>query len=104
MDQIAAKSTELATLALTTNVSGEIYLQMPVAIGNKQYWIQLRNNSASAWVEGGFGSVPVNGTELLVYLPKEASASGYYVGGYGAACLACDVDVGVPQIQLKSSG
>jgi hypothetical protein len=104
MDQIAAKSTELITLTLTTNASSKVYMQMPIAVGNKQYWLQLYNDSASAWIEGGFGDMPITGTELQVYLPKEISATGYYVGGYGVACLACGFDAGALRIELKSSG
>jgi hypothetical protein len=76
---------------------------MPSVIGNKQYWVQLRNGSKEAWLEGGLGNTPVEETELRVYLPKEASATGYYIGGYGAACLKCYVNAGVLQIQLTRS-
>jgi len=103
MDRMAAKSTELLTLTLATNATAEAFIQMPAAIGNKQYWIQFRNNSAEAWLEGGLGNMLVEATELRVYLPREASATGYYVGGYGAACLKCYAGVGVPQIHLISS-
>jgi hypothetical protein len=74
MDYVAAKSTELLTLTLTTNATAEAFLQMPAAIGNKQYRLQLRNDSAKAWLEGVFGNMPVEGTEMSVYLPKEARA------------------------------
>jgi hypothetical protein len=104
MDYVAAKSTELLTLTLVTNATVKVYLQMPTAIGNKQYWIQLNNDSASAWVEGGFGNTPVKETDLKIQLPKEAAATGYYIGGYGAVCLMCYSDVGVSRIQLNSSG
>jgi hypothetical protein len=103
MDQVAAKGTELLTLTSTTNATAEAYLQMPTAIGNKQYWLQLRNDTTKAWLEAGFGNTPVEGTELRVYLPKEASATGYYVGGYGAARLRCYLNAGVPQVRLESS-
>jgi hypothetical protein len=103
MDYVAAKSTELLGLTLTTNATTELSFQMPAAIGNKQYWLQLRNDSAKAWVEGGLGTIITEGTELLVYLPKEASAAGYYIGGYGVAHLKCYASAGVPQIQLTSS-
>jgi len=104
MDYVAAKSTELLTLTLITNATIEVYLQMPTAIGNKQYWIQLNNNSASAWIEGGFGNTPMKETDLKIQLPKETTATGYYIGGYGAACLLCYSDAGVSRIQLNSSG
>lgn len=104
MDTVAAKSTELLTLTLVTNATIKVYLQMPTTIGNKQYWIQLDNDSARAWVEGGFGDTPVKGADLRIQLPKETAATGYYVGGYGAACLMCYSDVSLSRIQLNSSG
>jgi len=103
MDHVAAKATELLTLALATNTSTETFLQMPVAIGNRQYWLQFRNDSSKAWLEGGFGNIFIEGTELRVYLPIGASATGHYMGGYGATRLECYLDAGVPQIQLTSS-
>jgi len=103
MTYVVAKNTELLTLASTTNATAEAYLQMPLAIGNKQYWLQLRNDSRNAWLAGGLGNTPLEETELRIYLPKEASVTGYYIGGYGAACLKCYVNAGVLQIQLTSS-
>jgi len=100
MSYVAVKSTELLTLTLTTNATSEAFLQMPEAVGNKQYWLQLRNDSAKTWLESGFGNIPTEDTELRIYLPKEASAQGYYIGGYGAAHLICCLDAGVPQIRL----
>ena len=103
MDCVASKSTELLTLTETTNATAEAFIQMPSAMGNKQYWLQLRNDSSKAWLEGGFGNVPVEGTELRVYLPRESKAIGYYIGGYGAAYLTCYFSAGIPQIKLISS-
>lgn len=103
MNYVATKNTELLTLALTTNATTETHLQMPAAIGNKQYWLQLHNDSKKAWLEGGLGNMPIQETELRIYLPKEASATGYYIGSYGAACLKCYVNAGVLQLQLTSS-
>jgi hypothetical protein len=104
MDHVAAKSTELLTLTLAANATSEAFLPMPASIGNKQYWLRLCNNSDKTWLEGGFGNVPMEGTELRVYLPKEASATGYYIGGYGAVHLRCYSNVSVPQILFINSG
>jgi hypothetical protein len=104
MDHVSAKSTELLTLTLATNATSEAFLPMPASIGNKQYWLRLCNNSGKAWLEGGLGNVPMEGTELRVYLPKEASATGYYIGGYGAVHLRCHSNVSVPQILFINSG
>jgi len=103
MDHLAAKSTELLTLASNTNATSEVFLQMPTAIGEKQYWLQLRNDSSNAWIEGGFGNHQVQETELRVSLPKEAVVTGCYVGGYGAARLRCEMNAGLPRIQLTDS-
>ncbi len=103
MDYVASKGTELLTLTSTTNATTETYLQMPTAIGDKQYWLRLRNNSAEIWLEGGFGNTPTEDAELRIYLPSEASATGYYRGGYGAAHLKCHFGSGVLQIILTSS-
>jgi len=102
MNRVAAKSTELLTLTLTTNATVETYIQTPTTIGNKQYWLRLRNNSAETWLEGGLGEIPTEGTEFRVYLPTEASASGYYIGSYGAVYLKCYLEANVPQIRLAS--
>jgi len=102
IDYVAAKSTELLTLTLASNATAETFFQMPAAIGNKQYWLLLRNDSAKTWLEGGLGNIIIEGTELRVYLPREASATGYYIGGYGVAYLKCYVSAEVPQIQLAS--
>lgn len=103
INYVATKTTELLTLVLTTNASADAFLQMPQAVGNKQYWIKLSNDSAKTWVEGGLGNLPAEQTELWVFIPKEALATGHYIGGYGAAHLKCNANAGVPQIQLASS-
>jgi len=103
MDYVASKITELLALTFSTDVTAEAFLPMPISLGNKQYWLLLRNDSTKAWVEGGLGNMLVEGTEMRVYLPNEAVATGSYIGGYGAVCLECYVSAGVPHIQLKSS-
>jgi hypothetical protein len=103
MNYVAAKGIELLTVTLTANATAEDFFQMPAAIGNKQYWLRLSNDSANAWLEGGLGNTLSEGTELRVYLPNEVSATGHYIGGYGTAHLKCYVSAGVPKIQLTSS-
>lgn len=103
MDNVAAKSTELLTLTLATNASVEAYLQMPTLVGNRQYWLQIRNDSAKAWLEGGFGDTIMEGTDLRIYLPEEAVASGHYIGGYGAVHLKCYSEASALRILLESS-
>jgi hypothetical protein len=103
MDYVAAKATELLTLAITTNSTAEIFIQAPSIIGDTQYWLRLRNDSSKAWLEGGLGNLPTEATELRVYLPGKASASGYHIGGYGAIRLICLASSNIPHLQLSSS-
>jgi len=105
MDHVAAKTTQLLTLALTADASAETYIQAPAAIGSKQYWLALKNDSAKAWLEGGFGNAPTESMELRVYLPCKVEASGFYISGYGAICLTCIVGVSAnpPRIQISGS-
>jgi hypothetical protein len=103
VDHVAARSAELLTLAFVTNSTSEAYVQMPAAIGSKQYWLQLRNDSTRIWIEGGLGNVPVEGSEIHTFLPGKGGASGHYIGGYGAACIRCNSVASFVQIQLTNS-
>jgi hypothetical protein len=103
LDHVVGKSTELVTLTLATNATAESFLQMPTSIGNRQYWLGLHNDSKSSWIEGGFGNIALEGTDLRVYLPKEATATGSYVSAHGAAHLSCNFSAGVPQLRLENS-
>jgi hypothetical protein len=102
MSIVAARSTELLTLILTTNGSVEAYIEMPASIGSQQYWIQLQNNSARAWLGGGFGNVRTEGSDLRVYLLKETFATGYYAAGHGPAKLVCHSIDNVLNIRLTA--
>ncbi len=103
IDTIAAKSTSLITLALLTNATSEDSVQMPTAVGSRQYWLQFHNSSTLAWIEAGFGNIALKNAGLNVYLPKEAVAEGNYTAGNGAAHLVCDCKNGTPYIKLESS-
>jgi hypothetical protein len=103
MDYVATESTKLLTLTLTTNATATVFLQMSTTIGERQYWLELHNDSAKAWLEGGFGNSPVKGMDLRVYLPNGVLATGYYLSGYGAAQLKCQFEADVLCIQLASS-
>jgi hypothetical protein len=103
MDLVAAKSTEILTLALATNATARTFIQTPASIGSKQYWLQLENDSEKTWLEGGLGDTPLEGVDLRVYLPKMVSAEGCYVSEYGAARLTCSLNGSVPQVRLASS-
>ena len=91
LEYVATESCELISTATANNSTITVRLNMPSLVGNQMYWVQLRNDSSLAWVEGGFGTNPVQ-TELHVFLPGIVSASGQYIGGYGIAVLECQVN------------
>ncbi|MCS7124908.1 MAG: hypothetical protein NZ932_05805 [Candidatus Bathyarchaeota archaeon] len=101
MDHVAAEAIELVTMALTANASTETIIQAPPAMGEKQYWLTLKNDSARAWLEGGFGNLPTENTALRVYLACKAEATGYYISGYGAIRLTCSASADAPRIILS---
>jgi hypothetical protein len=103
VDLVAAKSTEISTLALATNTTARVFIQTPTSIGSKQYWLRLENDSEKTWLEGGLGDTPLEGVDLRVYLPKMISAEGRYVSGYGAARLTCSLIGSVPRVKLATS-
>lgn len=105
VDLVAAKATELISLAKAANTTAEAFIEAPAAIGDRQYWLMLKNDSLRVWVEGGLGNMPKEGVGIRVYLPSMALAYGCYVGGYGAILLKCSVnqEVGIPEVQLLGS-
>lgn len=99
--QVAAKGTQILSLTTTTNSSVQVFVQMPATIGYQQYWLRVRNDSSSAWIEGSFDQK----TALnRAFLPKGTSASGIFVGGYGPAVLRSYMNGSTPQLDLFSLG
>ncbi|MEM4700547.1 MAG: hypothetical protein QXZ51_00180 [Candidatus Bathyarchaeia archaeon] len=105
VDLVAAKATELISLAKAANTTTEAFIQTPAAIGDRQYWLILENSSSRVWAEGGLGNTPKEEAGMRVYLPGVALASGYYVSGYGVILLKCSINqnTGIPEVQLLSS-
>lgn len=104
LDHVAAKGNELLTLVTTTNATAQTSIQLPSTIGQREYWIQVRNDTSNAWVEGALGKIGDEGTEYRVFFPGKVSTSGYYIGGYGPAVLECYVNGSIPQLNLSSVG
>ncbi|UCC32856.1 MAG: hypothetical protein JSW53_03385 [Candidatus Bathyarchaeota archaeon] len=104
LDHVAAKANELASLAAVTNATTCLFIHMPPSIGNQQYWMQLRNDSLNVWLEGALGQFGTQTTTYQVFLPREISASGQYVGGYGIAVLECQRDSTALQLVLSYVG
>ncbi|PVX27072.1 MAG: hypothetical protein CW716_04175 [Candidatus Bathyarchaeum sp.] len=90
LEYVAAESCELISTSTANNSTITVRLPLPYRVGEKRYWIQFRNDSSSAWVEGGFGTNPVQAF-LTVFVPGPVTASGLYTSGYGFAELECQV-------------
>jgi len=104
LDHIAAKGNELVALVTATNSTVQTFIQLPSMIGNKEYWIRVRNDTSNAWVEGALGEIRDTGIKYRVFFPKNVWASGHYIGGYGPAVLDCCMNGLVPQLNLSSLG
>lgn len=90
-EYVATQSNELTLHAIRDNTNSTVYLNVPYAIGNQKYWIQIANDSSKAWVETGFGAAQ-NYSEQRACIPSEVSASGVYTSFSGTAILECRTD------------
>jgi len=104
LDHVAAKGNELLTLATATNSTARTIIQLPPTIGHQEYWIRVRNDTSNAWIEGALGQIRENRTTYQVFLPRQASTSGYYMGGYGSTMLECYMNGSILQLNLNSAG
>jgi len=104
LDHVAAKGNELLTLVTATNSTARTLVQLPSTIGHQDYWIRVRNDTSNAWIEGALGQISENRTTYRVFLPRKASTSGYYMGGYGSAMLECYMNGSIFQLNLNSAG
>ncbi|UCG36687.1 MAG: hypothetical protein JSV64_08880 [Candidatus Bathyarchaeota archaeon] len=101
VDLVASRAYELVTLAAASDSSSTIYLSLPPAVGNNQYWIRLRNQASKAWVEGGLGPTAGAGKAVKEYLPNQVSASGNYTCDYSRAVLECSIIDSSVSLRLK---
>ena len=102
LNHIASKGYELITLTTATNSTSEAVLQLPSAIGNRLYWIRLRNESSMAWVEGALGVIHENNVANRVYLPRAISVLGNYSSINGPAILECYLSNSTIYLHLTS--
>jgi len=99
-EYVAAKGCELVSASKVGIIDSNFTLNVPVLIGNQQYWIRLENDSSSAWVETGFGTV-LSGTGQQVLMPLQVSASGTYISEYGVPVLQCNFSNGNARLELS---
>jgi hypothetical protein len=101
LSRVAARAIELLTI---TNAGSNIstYLDLPTAIGEREYWVRLRNDTLQSWVEGGLGQIWSGRTPYKVFLPGAPSVTGYYISDFGPAVLECFVNDSVSQLILTT--
>jgi hypothetical protein len=99
-EYIAAKGCELVSASKANIVYANFTLDIPILVGDKQYWIQLENDSSTAWVEIGFGDAS-SGTGQQVTVPLRVSASGTYISEYGIPVLQCNISDGNARLELS---
>jgi hypothetical protein len=100
---VAAKAMELQSLT-TVNTSTQVYLNLPSKIGDKPYWLRLRNDTVQSWIEGGLGEIMENTiANHRVYLAGKPYASGQYMSGFGPAVLKSHMNGSAIQIYLTSA-
>jgi hypothetical protein len=85
-EYVATKSCQLVSTMKMNKLAVNFTLNLPSLIGNQRYWVQLKNDSYSAWVETGYVRTPQK-NENRVPIPSEVSASGEFIGGSGSAIL-----------------
>lgn len=102
LEYVAAKGYELAALTAKTNSTSEVVLQLPSTIGNKQYWLRLRGDSAKTWVEGALGLIHGGNITNRVYLPKAIHAFGNYSSSYAPAVLECSMNGSTTTLTLST--
>jgi hypothetical protein len=104
LNSTAAQGNELLALTAATNSTARVFLQMPTSIGYKQYWIRAQNDSLKAWLDGGLGPFSESEATYRIFFPRNVSASGQYVGGYGPAVLESYLNGSALQLNLSSVG
>lgn len=100
-EYVATKSCELVSTTTANRLAVNFTLTLPTLVGNQRFWIQLRNDSSSAWVEIGYETAP-KPSEPQVQIPAKVSASGLYISGSGPAVLQCHMRD--TETHLKLSG
>jgi hypothetical protein len=88
---VAAQGNMIILQANRDAANSTIYLNLPSTVGNQNYWIQIENDTAKAWVTAGFGDIQTSSNQRT-YLPVDVTASGVYTSYSGLAVLKCETD------------
>ena len=88
---VTSESMELLSKAQADNFTAAAWLNLPSVVAGQTFWVQLKNDSVTAWVNVGFGtSAEAIGHRTVI--PSDVSASGTFISDSGRALLQCYVD------------
>ena len=105
LNNIAGKAEECLVTVTEYNATSSIVVKLPLAVGNRDYWIRFSNDSSKAWLECGFGRPgEIVGQTYRVYLSRAVSASGIFEGRYEFALLNCSLSGYMPELILGDRG
>jgi hypothetical protein len=97
---VAVKGYALASMTLINNLTANVVLNVPAAVGNQIYWLRLDNDTSSSWVSIGFGTVPqISGQQT--YMPAKVFANGTFVSDTGMLVLKCYLEGSSTFLQLS---
>jgi hypothetical protein len=99
---VAAESLTLISHTTEESQNSTRYLDIPSQIGNQRFWIQLTNDSSTAWVTAGLGVIILSNDTHEV-LPAKVEASGGFISGSGRAVLQCQFEDGFVALTLTKS-
>jgi hypothetical protein len=100
-EYVAAQSLTLLSRASENNQNATQFLDIPSAIGNQRFWINIANDSSVAWVNSGFGTT-VSQNDRHMSIPAHVAASGTFISGSGRAKLECHFENQIATLTLTS--
>jgi hypothetical protein len=100
-EYVAAQSLTLLSRASENNQNATQFLDIPSAIGNQRFWINIANDSSVAWVKSGFGTT-VSQNDRQMSIPVHVVASGTFISGSGRAKLECHFENQIATLTLTS--
>ena len=100
-EYVAAQSLTLLSRASENNQNVTQFLDIPSAIGNQRFWINIANDSSVAWVKSGFGTT-VSQNDSQMSIPVHVVASGTFISGSGRAKLECHFENQIATLTLTS--
>jgi len=98
---VATQSLTLISRTAENNQNTTQFLDIPSAIGNQIFWINITNDSSGSWVESGFGTT-VSQNDLQMSIPAHVVASGTFISGSGRAKLECHFENQIATLTLTS--